>query len=149
MALGITLYESNSEPNRLNKNSFLDNPTQITGYIRDNTSIIDPVIRVEMNLISLAAFNYMYIADFNRYYFINNIVSISNGICELHAHVDVLSSFREEILLNYAILAKSENHWNLYLNDGTFKIYSDSIVLTLAFPMGFTRQNYLLAVASP
>ena len=149
MAFNITFYTCNAERNRLNKNSFLTNSYNCTGLLKDNTSVIDPIIRIEKNLIDVVQFNYMYIQSFNRYYFITDIISLSNYICEVQAHVDVLSSFREEIILNEAIISKSENNWNLYLNDGSFKVYADSMVLTKAFPSGFTVQNYLLAVASP
>ena len=90
----------------------------------------------------------MYIQSFNRYYFINNITSISSTLVQFDCHVDVLMTYANEIMTNNsAIIKRQENDWNLYLNDGSFNIYQDSIVQTKAFPSGFTTQTFVLAVA--
>ena len=47
----------------------------------------------------------------------------------------------------FAIVKRQENRWNLYLDDGSFKVYQNPMVLTKAFPQGFTTQEFVLAVA--
>lgn len=89
----------------------------------------------------------MYIAAFNRYYFITDIVSVSTGIAEIKAHVDVLTSFADGILANRGIVARQENIWNLYINDGAFRVYQNPMVLTKPFPSGFNTMEFVLAVA--
>ena len=89
----------------------------------------------------------MYIESFNRFYFVDNITSIRNGLIQFSCRVDVLMSYRTAIRKNNAIIKKQENKWNLYLNDGTFKAYQNPNVLTKAFPSGFTTQEFVLAVA--
>ena len=73
---------------------------------------------------------------------LRHIPAIS-GMC----HVDALTSFANDIKANTAIIKRNENKWNLYLNDGTFKIYQNPDVLTKEFPSGFNAQEFILAVA--
>lgn len=136
----------NSSPkNQLDKN--LSTVTTATGTLKEDTSIIDPVIKIQCSLGSVAQCNYMYIPQFARYYFITDMRSINSSIVEFSGHVDVLTTYRAQIRNNNAITLRQENRWNLYLNDGTFKVYQDPFVVTKAFPSGFSTQEFVLAVA--
>lgn len=143
--MNIKLYTNTSERNRVTKN--LENELLLTGYLRENCSVENPEIEFRLNLDARITSNYMFIEPFQRYYFINDLISISTGIYRAICHVDVLMSFAEAIKANRAILSKSENKWNLYLNDGTFKIYQNPDVLTKPFPTGFSTFEWVLAVA--
>lgn len=145
MAFNIVLQTNTSEKNAFTKS--LTTVATLSGNLRQGTSIIDPVIIVQGNLSTIKAANYMTIDTFGRSYFINNMTVINNQMIEISAHVDVLSSFKTQILNNSAIVAKQEKRWNLYLNDGQFKVYQNPIVYTQPFPGGFSGQYLLLAVA--
>lgn len=145
MAFDIVLQRNNSELNKVTKD--VSDLLTVSGKLKTETSIIDPVIMIECDLSAVTGCNYMTIQTFGRSYFVNNIRSIRTGLVEFSCHVDVLSSFADEIRGNIAIVRKQENKWNLYLNDGSFKIYQNPIVLTKAFPSGFTTQEFVLAVA--
>ena len=145
MAFDIVLQQNNSERNRLTKE--ISDLFTVSGELKTETSIIDPVIMIECDLSDVTRCNYMTIPTFGRSYFVNNIRSIRTGLVEFSCHVDVLSSFADEIRANTAIVRKQENNWNLYLNDGSFKVYQNPNVLTKAFPSGFTTQEFVLAVA--
>lgn len=145
MAFNISLQINKSERERLSKD--ISDIMVLTGVLKSETSIIDPVIMVECDLTAVVNCNYMTIPAFGRSYFVNNIRSIRNGLVEFSCHVDVLSSFASQIRANTAIIRKQENDWNLYLNDGSFKVYQNPNVLTRAFPSGFTTQEFVLAVA--
>ena len=145
MAFNVTLQRNNSERNKLTKD--ISEILTVSGELKTETSIIDPVIMIECDLSAVTGCNYMTIQTFGRSYFVNNIRSIRTGLVEFSCHVDVLSTFASEIRENTAIVRKQENNWNLYLNDGSFKIYQNPNVLTKAFPSGFTTQEFVLAVA--
>lgn len=145
MAFDIILQTSNSEKNRVTKD--ITDIITVTGVLKNETSIIDPVIIISGDLLGLSLCNYMTIPTFNRSYFVNNITSIRNGVVQFSCHVDVLSSFAEQIKSNTAIIHRQENKWNLYLNDGSFRIYQNPNVLTKAFPSGFSTQEFVLAIA--
>lgn len=141
----ILLQRNNSEKNRVTKDLTLLGTA--TGVLREQTSIVDPVVRIECNLADVVKCNYITIAAFGRSYFVNNITSVRQGLVEFQCHVDVLSTYATEIKGTTAIIRRQENDWNLYLNDGTFKVYQNPTVLTKAFPSGFTTQELVLAVA--
>lgn len=145
MAFDIILYINSSENNRLEKT--ISQLATFSGELRSECSIIDPVITFEGSLSDFAGANYLYIQSFNRYYFIRNIRSIRTGLVEVTAHVDVLMSFADAIKDNTAIIKRNASKWNLYLNDGSLKCYQNPMILTKAFPSGFTTQEFVLAVA--
>lgn len=91
----IVFYNNSSEKNKLDKS--LTIKLTLDGTLKDRTSIIDPVITVELTSFP-SNINYMYIPNFsNRYYFINEIISVGNNLWEIHAHVDVLYTYRSRI----------------------------------------------------
>lgn len=145
MAFSIIMQRNNSENNRVTKE--VTDIATISGVLRNETSIIDPIILIEGDLANYVNCNYCTISTFGRSYFINNIRSVRNGLFEIHCHVDVLSSFATEIKANKAIVNRQENEWNLYLNDGVFKVYQNPVVLTREFPTGFSTQSFVFAVA--
>ena len=141
----INFYTNQSEKNRLDKT--LVSAFDLNGELKEDCSIIDPVIKIAADVSSMASVNYLYIPSFSRYYFINNVISINNDICEVHAHVDVLSTYKDEIRAQRAIVSRQEKKWNLYLNDGVFKTYQNPYIITKAFSSGFTSQHFVLSVA--
>lgn len=143
--MDITLQINNSEKNRLDKN--ITDLVTLSGTLRDKTSIIDPVIMIEGDLSSYVNCNYLTITAFNRSYFINNITSVRNDLFEITAHVDVLTTYKDSIRANSAIIARQEKKWNLYLNDGVFKTYQNPHIVTKAFSSGFTQQHFIFSVA--
>lgn len=141
----ISFYVNSSEKNKVDKTLTLI--ATLSGVLKESTSIIDPVIVIEGDLTAFTGCNYMQIETFGRSYFVNNIRSISNGLIEISAHVDVLSTYKNAIRKNQAILRKQQNTWNLYLNDGSLRVYQDPEIIVKTFPSGFTTQEFVLAVA--
>ena len=149
MSVNITLYNNRSELNKIGK-SYVKLVGPVTAVLKDETSIVDPVIILSgVTDANAAACNYIYIENFVRYYFVNDVKSIRNGVWQLTCHVDVLQSFKTGILNQYAIVSRQEKFWNLLINDGEFKIYQNSIIGRVPFASGFTAQTpcYVLAVA--
>lgn len=145
MSFDIVLMRNNSEKNRLTKDT--ETIMTVSGVLKEKTSIIDPVIKIECDILDVVGCNYLSIPIFGRKYFVNDIRSIRNRLFEFSCHVDVLSTYADAIRENTGIIKRQENEWNLYLNDGTIKVYQNPNVLTRAFPSGFTKQEFVLAVA--
>ena len=145
MAFDIIFQVNHSEKNALTKN--VEDYVKYTGVLKDGTSIIDPVIEVRAEMGTLSICNYMTIAAFNRMYFITDIRSTYQDLIEVTAHVDVLSTYAEQIRTNTAVVRRQQNNWNLNLNDGFFKTYQNPIILTRNFARGLTHDEFILAVA--
>lgn len=147
MSFNVKIQRMSSEPIKINKE--VNTLLSLQGYLRDGSSIIDPVILIEdsVGLGTLNVANYMEIPTFGRKYFIGDIVSIRTGLIQISGHVDVLSSFSGDLLLNKGIIFRQEDDWNLYLNDGVLEMYQNPIVVTKTFEHGFEGKSYVLALA--
>ena len=145
MAFDVVLKRNDSEIISLTKETFVI--ATLSGVLKDGTSIIDPSIIVEASLSDIKQANYATIREFGRSYFINDIVSFREGLVQLNCHVDVLSSFADQIRANKGIIFRQEDEWNLYLNDGVLEVYQNPYVVTKEFPSGFDGQSYVLALA--
>lgn len=138
----IQLCVTNDPINKVSKNVGV--VATLTGTLREPSSIIDPVITVEH---SPTGFNYCYIPDFKRYYFVSNITVMQNGLIEMSCHVDVLKTYAGDIKSFEAIVQRQENSYNTYLDDGVFKAYQNSKHKVIAFPLSFNDFSYILAIA--
>lgn len=145
MSFNITLYRNESEVNKVGKN--LTTLFTVSGTLKEETSIINPVFLLDIPISDLKLANYISVPEFSRLYFIQDIVSVTRSLTEVSCHVDVLESFKDEIKANKAIIFRQENEWNLYLNDGVLEVYQNPIVTTHEFPNGFTDESYVLTLA--
>ena len=146
MSFNIRLMTNNSADNVADKD-FTTIDT-LTGSLRAETSITDPSIIIEYAG-ALQNVNYFYIPQFQRYYFVTDITAVRAGLWKISGHCDVLTTALKLSSLAdcIGVTKKQENQNNLYLNDGTFRVYQDPIVTTKLFPSGFNSFNYVLAVA--
>lgn len=145
--MDIVLMNNASPTNAVTKQ--LTTLATATGYLRDTSSIIEPIFMVEGDVATWSNLNYCYIASFGRYYFVNNIVSIRSGIFEVHCKVDVLMSFANQIKGHSALVRRQQQQYNLLINDGSIRTYANAHSLTYAFPNGFTGHSLVLCVAGP
>ena len=141
----IKMQRNDSDDRNFNKS--ITDLVNASGFLRDESSILDPVILIEGNISNLHGCNYMTIPEFGRSYFVTDITSVRTGLIQITAHVDVLSTYKTQILANAGIIRRQENAWNLYIDDGVFKTYNNPIILTRAFPSGFSTMSFILAVA--
>ena len=139
----INLMNNQEELNKINKNP--SSVISLFGNLREETSIIDPIIVVEYNG-TLTNVNYMYIGTFHRYYFITKIESVRTGLWRIYAHCDVLKTYAQGILGCNCVVARNENNFNLLLNDAYFKVYSNPRVQIANFPGKFTGESYVLVM---
>lgn len=133
-----------AEPNRLIKNSYMANTWAVNGTLRDGCSITNPVITIQKPTSPVEiGYNYMYIKTFKRYYFIDDITSVRDGLWEIKAHVDVLQSFATDILNSKCIISKTEDDSdaNLYLNDGSFVMDARKFNQVKEFSTGFSSSG--------
>lgn len=139
-----------SSTNTVNKEIGWHTP-DIEGVLRDGCSLIDPVILVQASSPGFHAnnSNYIYVQEFQRYYYITNIVSVNNTLWELHCHVDVLMSYADQIAEQVAVVSRQERKYNLMLDDGWFMSYQNPIVITKRFSVSapFETQEFVLVVA--
>ena len=141
----LKLYKNLSEKNVVDKN--ITELATITGTLREDCSVINPVIMIEDTAgFDLKFTNYAYIEEFGRFYYINNIVC-KGHLFELNMHVDVLKTHANGIRANEAVISRQQNNYNLYLQDGVFKTYAYPHIQIKQFPSGFSGYNFVFSVA--
>ena len=99
----------------LNKSSYLTLVATLTGTLRQGTDVVDPSIVIEQA--TLPSFNYVFITEFNRYYFVRDIVNISNNLWELRLHCDVLFSYATDIGELVVDVERNEFDYDFMLED--------------------------------
>lgn len=145
MSFDVKLQYNASPKNQIGK--ALTDKITLTGTLKDSCDMLNPIVIVQSDVATISACNYVYIAEFKRYYFITDFTVSRTNLVSLHLHVDVLESFKTELLKCSCITSRQKNNWNLYLNDGALRVYQNSQFQTLNFPNGFTSHEYVLAVA--
>ena len=139
----ITLYINTAENNRLDKTEYLEEVISLEGTLRESSSLIAPTIMFELpNLDQTEVtdadgygltdedgeevvtesdifyqFNYAYIREFNRYYFVQDITIVRSHIFSVSFIVDVLMSFRNDILSLDAYVDRNQYVYDSLLVD--------------------------------
>ena len=141
----ITFYTNKSEKNALTK--VKTQIVRLDGTLKDGTSILDPSVLCYHLDSYIPDISYFYIDEFARYYFITGVEIVRTDLWQISGHVDVLATYKDQILANRAIIQRNQNNYNLLLNDGLFKTQQNPRITTIPFSTGFTTSNYVLALA--
>lgn len=112
--MNIYLYTSSAEPNSFPKE--LGEAVKIEGTLRDECDILNPVITL-VGFNPANTFNYCYIPDFKRYYFITESSVVRTNVMELTMHVDVLQSWSNKILEQEGVILRNEYEYNNMITD--------------------------------
>lgn len=144
----ITLYTNESEKNKLEKT--LDHSILLEGTLRDESSIINPIILISSNKEDIPyMYNYAYIPAFGRYYFITDIESVRTGIWRVSMHVDVLMSYKEQIKnLNVIINNSEQTGANNYLSGEQWITNVKNTTNIVNFPNGLNDNGEFILITA-
>lgn len=146
--MNIKLCSSTSEIVAINKDiSIIDD---VSATIKGALSVENPVLILQYKSDIQSNVNYVYIPEYNRYYFVTDIINLTGGRYELHCKVDVLMSFKDNILNLSCIVDKqsSKDNANMYLDDGSFVVQSKEFVDTINFPNGFNDNGEFILITA-
>ena len=120
----IKLYNMGCEKNKINKTSYLLNEYICEGNLVEGTSYIRPSIRIQ---IENFGYNYVIIPQFGRAYFVDNIIVERTMIFRIDLIVDVLYTYRTDILSQTALINRTTNdiYSDEYLTDNTYSFAND------------------------
>lgn len=144
----VSLFKTNSDKRRITKN-LTTIKSDISCIIKDINDIFNPSIVIENDNLSLDVCNYAYISEFNRYYYINDIKTLTGNRVALNMTVDVLMSFSSEILTVPLIIDKQEqlSMADKYFNDGSFLATQREFVRIKEFDNGFNESGTYILIA--
>lgn len=142
----VIFYYNASDDRVINKT--LVGGTTFNGQARDEVDIMSPVIRFDSS--DILRFNYAYIPELQRYYVVDSVNAFRDGLWDVAMSVDVLMSFRGDIMALSVIVDKqsmSENG-DEYIDDGS--LVTDNVMFTRVhqFSGGFNDYpEYILITA--
>ena len=143
--MNIQLCSNTSEKNKINK--AITTGITLSGSLRNESNIVNPSITI--NIDNPTIYNYAYIPEFNRYYFITNYISLRTGIWQINLKSDVLMSFKDSILSSEVLINKTEtNGKNNYLSGSNWVNNCKTKTDILTFPNGLLNDGkYILITA--
>ena len=101
----LKLYKTVSSNNEINKT--LTDELIFDVHFKKRTDILSPEIPIHSE-IDLVKYNYAYIEQFERYYFIEEIEPKPNKIYRLRLRTDVIESFKDDILNSRGRIVSSQ-----------------------------------------
>ena len=140
----ITLYNNASEKNKIGKN--LSVVETLMGNLKEQSSITHPVITIERA--SPIGFNYCYIDEFSRFYFVDDVVMLTNNIMRVSLSVDVLESFKNQILNQNVIIDKNTFDVNKYLPDENWMVNVKTKTDIVNFPSGLLESGEFILITA-
>lgn len=88
----VKIYHNKSNNNVINKK--IEEIQEITFNFKNDSDITNPILILQ----SYKTGNYCYIPDLKRYYYINNIELMSGGFYKLYLEIDVLMSYKNDLI---------------------------------------------------
>lgn len=142
----IIFYYNKSDERQIFKE--LQGGLSLSGNLKDASSIISPVITIENS--GVVRYNFCYIPQWQRYFFVRDIVSERTGLYTVYLECDVLMSFKNDIAMFQVVVDKQSDDSNgdEYIDDNS--LVCDNIMFTRVYnySAGFNEQpTYILITA--
>lgn len=124
--MNISFYTISDDNRQINKT--LENPLTLSintrtlartyNRLHENINKYEPLLLLSNDNFT-PDFNYFYIDDWKSYYFITNIEYTAQKIWQVESHIDVLMTFKDDILNATCHIRKTDN-LNDYYNGGDY-----------------------------
>ena len=140
----IDFYKINDVRNRINKTLGIPYTINNVFFKSNNIDIIKPFLRLSRDM---TQYNYCFIRELNRFYFIDDVAIENNGIKDYRLSIDVLMTYKTEIMGNKAHIIESES----VLNADNIEYFgkNNEVVSTFDFPrnpFGDNKTDVLICV---
>lgn len=147
------IFKTKSSPNVVNKVL-----TEVVAFdeviFKEETSLLNPTIIINgvsnsssYNIEDIGTSNYFSIPKVNRYYFITDITMMSGGRVAITGKVDVLMSFKTDIIGSTQLIVRQEKKTNNFLIDTDIPLSSKKQVIEHEFGESIVDSGYyILAV---
>lgn len=142
----IKLYKTYSPRKKLVKD--LTDGITLVGTLRAQSSVMSPTFTIQDT--SVVGYNYCYIPNFGRWYYINAIDALRANLYELSLGIDVLMTYAAQIRNNYAIVDKVESlgaAYN-YINDGSWVNTNRMKQSIINFATGFNDNGEFILITA-
>ena len=122
----VIFYKYNDIKNKINKT--LENGLTVNDVVIQNDFDITAFELLIKNTDFTSEYNYCYIQDLGRYYFIESVERMNGSIYKIMLSVDVLKSFSTQIENINAIIVKSENPDDNFVDCEKSENYTSEVI---------------------
>ena len=123
----LILFHNSQEDIVIDKIDKLDYITTVNGQFKSAVDLSSPVITLSLNVKDVSRVNYIYIEDFDRFYFVDNVITYSD-VFEFYLSVDVLTTFRGDIYRTDCVIVRNNflnNNGDEYIVDNKALFFED------------------------
>ena len=122
----VIFYKYNDIKNKINKT--LENGLTVNNVVIQNDFDITAFELLIKDTNFNSDYNYCYIQDLGRYYFIESVERMNGSIYKIRLTVDVLKSFSTQIENIQAIITKSENPDDNFVDCEKSENYTSEVI---------------------
>lgn len=130
MAYDVKIYINSSATDYVTKN--LSGETTVSCDFKAPIDVENPIIYISATN-AYDGYNYCYIAEFGRYYYMKCIGGTSQTLT-FQCESDPLMSFKDQILACPAVISRNPWHWDLYLPDPKLPVEARTVSGIIKFP---------------
>ena len=143
----VQFFYNKSDARVINKNLIVGETFE--GQARDEVNVMSPIILFEKKK-NILKYNYAYIPEFQRYYSITSRNAFREGLWEVQFSVDVLMSFRNDIINLQVIVDKQSLRYNgnEYIDDGSLVAENVMFQRVYNYPEGFNEDPEIILITA-
>jgi hypothetical protein len=138
----MKLYTTKTPNNTIGK--VLENETEYNIKFKAQADRTKPVVVLMSE--TMIDFNYAYIPDFNRYYFVESIEVTPNKIYNISLRCDVLESFKNDILESSGFVNQQTTPNKYYNSDYQTEIKKEVDVIKSNVTLDTTKSTILVTI---
>lgn len=151
---GLIFLKCVSDMDVIGKSWDEEDTLTVEGKLMFDQDMMTPKFVLEADTL---AYNYCYIPDFGRFYYVTKQLIKTGSLTEIHLQCDVLQSWKTQILSNKAVVERSANDSNVnaYFSDSMYWTQANKEVKTVPFldqdgnalVFEIPENNYILTIA--
>ena len=147
MAITIRLY---SVAKKHNSTAQPSTGNDFNCTLKEDCSIINPSVLVDLGTSAVPSYNYARIESFNRYYYVDSW-TYEHGLWRAQLSVDVLATYKSAIGSSEQYILRSASSYNLNVADSLYPMRADEIVSTSSDSVWVTSHDsgrYVIGVVN-
>lgn len=151
---GLIFLKCTSDMDVIGKSWDEEDELTVEGKLMFDQDMLTPKFVLHTNTL---AYNYCYIPDFGRFYYVTKQLIKTGNETEIHLQCDVLQSWKTQILSNKAVIERSadNSNVNVYFSDNMYWTQANKEVKTVPFTKAngdelvfeIPTDNYILTIA--
>lgn len=140
----MIIYNYKGQPNTINKSLTPLGTINVT--LQPEINVHNPTIKIQIPP-NMYGFNYVYIDELNKYYFVDNFRYIGGNTYIITLSIDVLQTYKDVILQSTALIVESDNaNRDLSINSNVFNVFPKTDILHFPNSKLFDKKGSIIMV---